>query len=189
MLPLMVDVTSLPVAIVGNGDSALARLRLVEEHGARDVTVYAEDAKSELASAAGPRLIPRWPTSEDLAVARLVFVADAPQPVVEAARAAAAKSALVHVQDQIPLCDFHLPARLRRGRLLVTVSTDGAAAGLSRLLRDYLADRVFGPEWAGRVEEVAAERRRQKGEGLGMGALFEAISSFVAKRGWLAPRA
>ncbi len=45
---------------------------------------------------------------------------------------------LVNVEDVPDLCDFHVPAAVRRGDLLLTVSTGGRAPGLSRILREWL---------------------------------------------------
>jgi precorrin-2 dehydrogenase/sirohydrochlorin ferrochelatase len=93
--------------------------------------------------------------------------------------------AFVHVQDRIPLCDFHMPAILRHGHLQLTVSTDGVAPGLARILRDFLADHVFGKEWEGRVNEVRTVRDKWRGEGLSMAQLGTAIGDFMRARGWL----
>jgi precorrin-2 dehydrogenase/sirohydrochlorin ferrochelatase len=189
MFPLMLDVTAQPVMLIG-GASLLQRLAFLDEHGARAVEVFAESPTPELIAAAGARLQRRWPAHADFTRLRpkLVFIAD-----VDAAEAAAlhaegqAVGALVHVQDRIPLCDFHMPARVRRGHLQVTVSTDGTAAGLSRHIREYLEKYIFGPEWADRVEELAAARQTWKREGLSFSALGKAVADFVAARGWLKP--
>ena len=64
-------------------------------------------------------------------------------------------------------------------------SLDGTAAGLSRHIREYLETYVFGPEWAARVDEVAAARRKWKQEGLSFAALGKAVADLVSARGWL----
>src|ERR1700760_993665 len=66
---------------------------------------------------------------------------------------ARAQGVLVNVEDVLPLCDFHVPAVVRRGDLLLTASTGGQVPGLARALRERLAAQ-FGPEWTGRVKEV-----------------------------------
>src|SRR6185312_3989731 len=129
---------------------------------------------------------PRLPEAGDFEAIRpkLVFIADLDEPASAVFHDfARAHGALIHVQDRRHLCDFHLPAILRRGKLQITVSTDGVAAGLSRLLRDHLKDSV-GPEWAERVEEVAAARARWKAQGLTMPELARAVEDLVTKRGW-----
>jgi precorrin-2 dehydrogenase/sirohydrochlorin ferrochelatase len=187
----MLDLTGETVAIVGAGPALAPRLQAMQDHGVARIHVFAANPSAEARAAAGPLLEPRWPTAEDFAVLRprLVFIADVAD--VDAARwrdLARDAGALVHVQDRIPLCDFHLPAILRRGSLQVTVSTDGAAAGLSRILRDHLAARVFGAEWAGHVDAVAAARAEWKKHGLTMAQLGEAIANIVQARGWLEVR-
>jgi precorrin-2 dehydrogenase/sirohydrochlorin ferrochelatase len=175
MYPIMLNVTQLTIFVVGADAAASDRLKTLAEHGAAHV-IHFSDAP---------------PTAQDFAAhaPRLVFISG----LVDATRAevhrlAKTAGALVHAQDHIPLCDFHLPARLRRGKLLVTVSTDGAVAGLSRLVRDHLARNVITEAWAARVDELADARRQWKAEGLTMGTLFAAIQDYVAERGWLSRR-
>jgi len=187
MFPLMLDVTDIPIMVVG-GASATSRVSVLREHGATDIHVFAEAPAPELAAAAGERLQARWPNQSDFAHLRpkLVFVADVDDAFAATLHGyARAAGALVHVQDRIPFCDFHLPARVRRGHLQVTVSTDGTAAGLSRHIREYLETYVFGPEWAARVDEVAAARQKWKQEGLSFAALGKAVADLVTARGWL----
>jgi len=187
MFPLVLDVTALPVFVVG-GASLTSRLATLDEHGARHVHVFAPDAPADLAAVAGARLQTRWPEDADFAAhsPRLVFIADVDDGFAASIRARAkATGALVHVQDRVPLCDFHMPARIRRGHLQIAISTDGTAAGLARHIRAFLEDHVFGPEWAARVEEVAAARRKWKQEGLSLADLGKAVADLVTARGWL----
>jgi precorrin-2 dehydrogenase/sirohydrochlorin ferrochelatase len=187
MFPLMLDITRVPVMVIG-GAGITVRVAMLDEYGASDVHVFAAAPEPDLVAAAHKRLTNRWPTTEDFARIKphLVFVADVDDATAAGFRdAARAAGAFVHVQDRIALCDFHLPARLRRGHLQVTVSTDGAAAGLSRLIREHLEAHVFGPEWAERVTELAAARQQWKAEGLSMSELARTLAAFVAARGWL----
>jgi len=187
MFPLMLDVSTLPIMVIG-GASMPSRIAAFDEHDAEHLHVFAVDPSPELSAAAGARMEKRWPEASDFERIRptLVFIADIEDGQAAELRALArATGALVHVQDRIPLCDFHLPARVRRGHLQVTVSTDGTAAGLSRHIREYLEEHVFGPEWAERVDEVAAARRQWKREGLSFAELGKAVADLVKARGWL----
>src|ERR1700743_2446278 len=49
---------------------------------------------------------------------------------------------LVNVEDVPVLCDFHVPAAVRRGDLVLTVSTGGKAPGLARLIREWLEHKL-----------------------------------------------
>ena len=187
MFPLMLDVSQMPVFAIG-GASISVRLAALDEHGAKNVHIFAPSPAPELVAAAGARLQQRWPSEADFNALRprLVFIADMDDGEAAALRTyAVAAGALVHVQDRIPLCDFHLPARVRRGHLQVTVATDGTAAGLSRHIREYLETFIFGPEWAQHVDEVAAARRAWKQQGLSFAALGKAVADLVTARGWL----
>ena len=187
MFPLMLDVTAAPVMLIG-GASLTGRLQALDDCGARQAHVFAPDPPAELTALAAGRLTARWPEAADFSriQPRLAFISDMDDARAAAFRAQAKDAgALVHVQDRIPLCDFHLPAKVRRGHLQVTVSTDGTAAGLSRLIRQYLETEVFGPEWAARVDEVAAARTAWKAQGLAFADLAREVESLVAARGWL----
>jgi len=187
MFPLMLDISNVPIMVIG-GDSMVGRIAAFDEHGVSRLHVFTPSPSEELRAVAGSRLQSRAPTAADFSdiLPRLVFIADVDDEVAAALRdQATAVGAFVHVQDRIPLCDFHLPARVRRGHLQITVSTDGTAAGLARHIREFLETHIFGPEWAERVEEVAAARRKWKQEGLKFAELGKAVAGLVAARGWL----
>jgi precorrin-2 dehydrogenase len=71
------------------------------------------------------------------------------------AREARLSGALVNVMDDVPNCDWAAPSVVRRGELVLAVSTGGASPSLARKLRERLAAE-FGEEW---VEIVAMLRR------------------------------
>ena len=61
--------------------------------------------------------------------------------------------------DRPELCDFFVPAVVRRGDLTLAVSTNGASPALARRLRERL-ERDLGPEYARALETLRAERAR-----------------------------
>ncbi len=73
------------------------------------------------------------------------------------AREAKERGIPVNVADRPLEGDFALPSTLRRGRLQLAVSTGGASPTLARNIKSEL-EEVFGPEWAGVVEELHAAR-------------------------------
>ena len=80
-----------------------------------------------------------------------------------AARSAKARGVLVNAPAQPELSDFTVPASLARGRLLLTVSTDGLSPALSRAIRAQL--ETLYPEALGDwLERLAAVRRELKAE-------------------------
>jgi siroheme synthase-like protein len=63
------------------------------------------------------------------------------------ARAARDRGVLVNVMDDVPNCDFAAPAVVRRGDLVLAISTGGRSPALARKLREEL-EEWFGSEWA-----------------------------------------
>ncbi len=84
----------------------------------------------------------------DLAGALLVFAAtdnrDVQDAVVQDAQEA---GVLVNVADAPDLCDFQVPAVVRRESLNIAVSTNGTSPALAAKLRQELEDR-YGSEYA-----------------------------------------
>ena len=91
---------------------------------------------------------------------------------------------LVNVEDVTPLCDFHSVAEIRRGDLLLTVSTGGRSPGLAARIRGRLADE-FGAEWADRLAEIGALRDRWRQEGRSLAELGERTNAAIDAAGWL----
>jgi siroheme synthase-like protein len=75
------------------------------------------------------------------------------------ARDAGRLGLFVNVADDPGLCTLVMTAMLRRGDLLVAVSTAGQSPALARSLRDDLAVRI-GPEYGEYVRIVGSIRRR-----------------------------
>lgn len=73
------------------------------------------------------------------------------------ARAARERGVLVNVVDDVPNCDFAMPAVVRRGDLVIAIATGGRSPALARRLREELSER-FGPEWS-EIVEVLEEVR------------------------------
>jgi uroporphyrin-III C-methyltransferase/precorrin-2 dehydrogenase/sirohydrochlorin ferrochelatase len=63
----------------------------------------------------------------------------------------------VNVADDPELCSFHLPARVRRGPLEITIASGGNAPFATRRLRQLL-ERRLGPEWGPWAETAARFR-------------------------------
>jgi precorrin-2 dehydrogenase/sirohydrochlorin ferrochelatase len=91
---------------------------------------------------------------------------------------------LVNVEDVPELCDFHSVAEVRRGDLLLTVSTGGAAPGLASSIRRNL-ENCFAPIWAERVREVAALRQAWRGENVAMPEAARRIQALADAGCWL----
>src|ERR1700761_9002862 len=147
MLPLVLNPVGLKVGLAGQGEALARRAALLAEAGveARLLSPDASDAVLE--------------------PLQLLFVAGLPETEAhDLASRARALGVAVNVEDKLSLCDFHVPALVRRGDLLLTASTGGAAPGLARRLREWLAEN-FGPEWTDRLQDLSAARARWRSDG------------------------
>lgn len=167
-LPLFHRIAGRPVIVLGNGDAAMAKRRLVERAGG----VVVDDLARGI----------------DLG-ARLAFIADDHIGDVAAARAA---GLLVNVVDRPDLCDFTTPSLVDRAPVLIAVGTGGASAGLAKAVRlridamlpqglGALADALFAARGALRARwPDAAARRRALDGALADGGALDPVRDHAA---------
>lgn len=114
-LPLFHRISGQPVILLGEGDAAEAKQRLIERAGGviyRDIAAGIDDG------------------------ARLAFIAhDNPDMAQGDAIRLRCAGLLVNVVDRPELCDFTTPSILDRDPVLIAVGTGGASAGLAKILR------------------------------------------------------
>lgn len=114
-LPLFHRTAGRPVIVLGTGEAAQAKRRLVERAGGQVISD----------SAAGMN-----------AGARLAFVAHEDALLaLEQAEILRAAGLLVNVVDRPDACDFTTPSLLDRDPVLIAVGTGGASAGFAKILR------------------------------------------------------
>lgn len=155
------------MALAGEGDALERRRAMLAEAGVCPVFVPME-------------------ASDGLDGFTLLYIAGADRTASAAlAQRAKAQGVLVNVEDAPELCDFHVPAMVRRGELLLTVSSAGRSPGLVRIVREWLAER-FGAEWGGRLGDIGKQRDGWRAEGLSPGEIANRTRVLVAERKWLA---
>src|SRR6185437_13091215 len=114
-----------------------------------------------------------------------LFVAGLEREVSEQlASRARGQGILVNVEDVPDLCDFHVPAAIRRGDLVLTVSTGGQSPGLAKLIREWL-ERRLGFEWNARLKEMASVRAKWREQGHAPSEVSRRTRDFVRERDWL----
>ncbi|WP_375285471.1 siroheme synthase [Sphingomonas sp.] len=178
-LPIFVRLQGRAVILVGEGETAEAKRRLLERAGA---VVVGEEGKllpfrGGVGGGAGvspsPALAERphpnpSPEGEGLIGPRLAIVVDDEAAVARLK----ARGVLVNAVDRPDLCDFTLPAIVDRSPVIVAVGTGGASAGLAAALRQRLeailpaglgalADALFAGRDAIRREFPASTERRR----------------------------
>jgi len=163
--PIVLDLAGRSAVVVGGGQVALRKAQALAEAGAR-VTAVAPDFLPDVAADGRIACVREPYDAAHLDGAAIAIAATDDEGVNRrVADDARAAGVLVNVVDVPPLCDFIVPAQVRRGDLLVAITTGGAAPSLSRRLRQRL-EREFGPEWADYLSALRDARGRVMAGGL-----------------------
>ncbi|MGQ9629024.1 MAG: precorrin-2 dehydrogenase/sirohydrochlorin ferrochelatase family protein [bacterium] len=136
-------------AVVGGGRVAERKVRSLVDCGAKVVAISPKITPgiAELVKSGIIRHIDRAYREGDLRGAFLAIGAtDDPQTNEAVAREARERGALANVVDAPALCDFIAPAVVRRGDLVIGISTGGKSPALARKIREEL-EEAFGPEY------------------------------------------
>ncbi len=165
MLPIILTPENAKIGLLGAGEGLERRRALLSGAGITAVVV---------------------PPEADLRGLRILFIAGLDPALSEVvAQRARRAGILVNVEDIPALCDFHVPAIVRRGDLMFSVSTRGRAPALARRLREWL-EAHFGPQWQTWSEELGAHRDRWRGEGVPAGEIADRTRKIIDEKGWLA---
>jgi precorrin-2 dehydrogenase / sirohydrochlorin ferrochelatase len=182
MIPIVIDPRLVPIALVGAGESMRRRADWLRQGGAEHLTVFSADAGLE-----GVVQIARLPLPAELAQFRIAWITgldpDVAEPIATTAREA---GLLVNVEDHMPYCDFHTPALVRRGDLLVSISTAGKSPGLAMRLRAWLESQLTDA-WSERLETIARKRNAWRRKPRRLEELVTLTDAVIDHRGWLEP--
>lgn len=172
-LPLFVRLAGRPVILLGEGEPAEAKRRLLERAGA---VIVGEDADAALG---------------------IVAIEDEDEALAAVARLKA-RGLLVNAVDRPDHCDFTTPAIIDRAPVLIAIGTGGVSAGLAAALRQRLeallpaslgalAERLQAARPALRQRYPdGGERRRALGAAMAAGAPLDPLGGDADVAGWLA---
>lgn len=167
MLPIVLNPKYIRAGLAGEGEGLAKRRAFLTESGTEAVAI------SRTADATALR-----------GLHILLIAGLSKQTAAKLADTARRSGVLVNVEDVPDLCDFHVPAIVRQGDLLLTVSTGGLAPGLSRSIREWLGDR-FGPEWRSRAAQIGKARESWRKKGLEPAEVSDRTRELVEEKGWL----
>ncbi len=160
--PINLDITDRECVVVGGGSVALRKIRSLLGSEAR-VTVISPQVVPEIDELAEQRkliCLRRGYQRGDLDNAFLAFAAtDNPGTQAEVSREANEKGVFLNIVDDPDGCDFQIPATIRRGELLIAISTGGNSPAISRMIRQELEDH-FGFEYAALIFLFAKIREK-----------------------------
>jgi precorrin-2 dehydrogenase/sirohydrochlorin ferrochelatase len=153
-LPVVLSVVDKPVLLVGGGKVALRKAQKLLEAGAT-VTVLAPTINEQLSRLCLERKC-RWIEGyyqpESLTDQAIVVAATSDRSVNQRIVAdARRRNLLVSSADGDPDADFIFPAVIRRGDLLVAISTSGRSPMVAKQIRQEL-EALFDPELFGAID-------------------------------------
>jgi precorrin-2 dehydrogenase / sirohydrochlorin ferrochelatase len=163
--PIFLNLSGRRAVVVGGGKVALRKAQDLADAGAKVRVVapkllaaFGKDRRLEcVKDAYGP---------SHLAGAFIVIAATDDETVnARVAADAAEDGAITNVVDRPSLCDFIVPATVKRGWLTVAISTGGAAPSLARKLRERL-EKEIGPHYATYLDVMDDVRSEVQARGL-----------------------
>lgn len=158
--PVYLNLKGKQVVVIGGGEVAERKVESLLGTDASIVVISPEATErlSSLANDGRINLRLRPYKVGDCAGAAIVLSATADaelnRRVFEEGTAA---GALVNTADQPALCDFIMPAVVRRGDIAIAISTGGTSPGLAARLRQRIS-RMIGPEYALLAELLSQSR-------------------------------
>ncbi|MCT8165771.1 MULTISPECIES: siroheme synthase CysG [unclassified Pseudomonas] len=161
-LPLFHKLQGGRVLVVGGGEIALRKARLLADAGAalRVVAPEVDEQLASLAQEGGGEVLVRGYQANDLDGCRLVIAATDDSALnAQVSADAQARSLPVNVVDAPALCTVIFPAIVDRSPLVIAVSSGGDAPVLARLIRAKL--EAWIPSAYGELAGLAARFRHQ----------------------------
>lgn len=158
--PLFMKVEGRDVVIVGGGEEALAKARLLGQSSAR-IRIVADDVEPALAAwieANGAEHTTEPLSPDYLANAVALFAATGDEAQDTKAVAIAREAGIcANAVDRPELCDFFTPALINRAPVAIAIGTEGAGPVLAQMIRARI-DRMLSPS-LGRLAQLAASYR------------------------------
>jgi precorrin-2 dehydrogenase/sirohydrochlorin ferrochelatase len=161
MYPIILRLQNSSCLVVGGGKVAERKVRSLLEAGA-EVTIISPEVSPKLNSLhqnGNIQWFNRVYQAGDLKPYRLIIAAtndhDVNRQIFEEANT---QQALINSVDDPENCNFYVPALLKRGQLMLAISTSGAVPALAKALRRFFEKKLY-PGIERDIEQVQALRR------------------------------
>ena len=166
LYPVNLVVDGRPCLVVGGGRVAAGKVRGLLEAGAV-VTVIAPEIDPAIAGLEGVAIERRAYRRGDIDGHRFVVAATGDPQINQAVYDdGEAAGVWVNAADDPARCSAILPARIRQGRLTVTISTGGHSPAVASWLKERLAGEL-GPEYDQLIGLLGEARKEVQAQGLG----------------------
>ena len=157
-LPVLLDLSGRRALVIGGGEIGEGKIKTLLESGATVHVISPEVTEQVEAWHAANRFT--WERREyrpgDLSGYAIVIAATDEWSVNNAIwREGTANRQLVNVVDDPPHCNFIAPSIVRRGDLIVAISTAGRSPASAKLVRRNF-ERRFGAAWATLLDWLSA---------------------------------
>lgn len=160
-LPIFTDLKKRPCLVVGGGDIALRKAKMLIKAGA-DVSLITDNANSEFSQLIEQGVVKHIADQFEPEHLNPVFLAIAATENREidgrVYQAANQRQVLVNVVDDPKRCSFIIPSIVDRSPIMIAISSSGKAPVLARLLREKL--EAILPQHLGQMANIAGGFRQ-----------------------------
>ncbi|OOE91600.1 MULTISPECIES: siroheme synthase CysG [unclassified Salinivibrio] len=159
-LPLFAQLKHRPCLVVGGGEVAWRKTRMLLKVGAAVTLVAPEvDREIEEAQAQGKLTVLREAFRPDHLDGNMLAIAATDNALVNelVSTAADSRNILVNVVDDTPKCSFIVPSLVDRSPIIIAISSGGKAPVLARMLREKIETLV--PQHIGKMAAMAGAFR------------------------------
>jgi precorrin-2 dehydrogenase/sirohydrochlorin ferrochelatase len=167
--PILVDLSGQKVVVVGGGNVAQRKIESLLQYGP-EVLVVARELTPGLSRYTEQGKITHLGREfqKDQVDGAILVIAATDDPALNRLVSASARDRgiLVNAVDQPGDCTFIVPSVLKRGDLLIAVSTSGKSPALARRVREDL-ESLFGEEYEGVLILMGNLRKEILSRGLG----------------------
>lgn len=160
--PIFLELKDRGVVVIGGGAVALRKAQSLLDAGARLMIIaeHIDDMLTALCTNSSAELVKSKYSKDCLANAVLVIAAtNDPKLNMQIYKDCQESKVLCNVVDQPQLCDFFIPAVIKRGRLQVAISTEGSCPAYAGHLRKKL-EQIFTDKHGEFLAELEMLRKR-----------------------------
>ncbi|MCV9887598.1 NAD(P)-dependent oxidoreductase [Metabacillus halosaccharovorans] len=163
MLPLHIDVNNRQVLVIGGGKIAYRRLLLFLDEGA-NITVISPEIINDIEDLSQKKQI-LWKQKKvelsDLQQAFIIVAATNDPAVNEWVSENVNNHQLVNVASDMTKGNFIVPKSVKKGRLSISVSTNGASPKRAKEICEHLSSQ-FNEEYINELDRLYDQRQQNK---------------------------
>lgn len=158
MIPLLFTLTNKKVMIIGGGNIAFRKAKALVNSGA-SITIISPEISEEFNALPSIKWLNKRFEAEDIKEAHIIFAATNDKQINQLVKNSTSDFQWFNDVSNQKNSDFYTPAIIRRGDLIVSVSTSGKSPVLSKKIKNEL-ENYFDQNVHKIVEQYANTRKR-----------------------------